>query len=92
MTTETLVSHDAPTPVPAALRNRSEFLEELARRGARSPDLLGAFEDMVSLVGCLMALDDDAEPDRWRREREGYDALARARRSLHRCAMSRGLV
>jgi hypothetical protein len=89
MSTKTLSSPQLTAPVPAPSESKREFLEELARH---SPDLVSAFEDVVSLVGCLMALDDDAQPDRWRRERDGYEALARARRSLHRCAMSRGLV
>ena len=92
MSTETLVSHDAPTPVPAALRNRSEFLEELARRGARSPDLLGAFEDMVSLVARSWTWTKTRSPIGGGANATAMRRSARAKRSLHRCAMNRGLT
>ena len=80
-------------PFPLALTpERTSVILNAAADGRSSPDLVHALDDMLQLVGCLMALDEPDASDRWMRERQSYEALARARRSLHRCAQIRGLA
>ena len=69
----------------------------LAERGGvpdceRSTDGAHVLDDMVHLVRCLIELDETDARDRWTREAVSYEALAKARRSLHRCARNRGMA
>ncbi|PSC05164.1 hypothetical protein SLNSH_10135 [Alsobacter soli] len=78
-------------PQPKWMAGPAASLLTKTERPSQGQDLARMLEDMLDLAGCLLELERISGPDRWRQETRGYEALARARRSLHRCVLARGL-